>query len=73
MNSKNSNRHGRVAGVASILVMSGMLIHPSVAVANQLEGDSGPAAVCPQGGPDIDNVVADRKVASAQAYVDQRR
>jgi len=73
MNSKNSSRHGWAAGVASILVMGGLLSHPSVAVADQLEGDGGPAAVCPQGGPGIDDVVAQRKIAAAQEYVDRRR
>jgi hypothetical protein len=73
MNSKNSSRYGWAAGAASILVMGVMLIHPTDAVADQLEGDGGPAAVCPQGGPDIDDVVAERKIATAQDYVDRRR
>ena len=75
MNSNDSIRRAWAIGVASILAMGGVLILPSAAQADQLGGDSGPAAVCPDpgfdAGLDIDDIVAARKVEMAQAFVDR--
>ena len=71
MNSNDSSRWARAIGVASILVMGGVLNLPSAAQADQLGGEGGPSASRFYSGLDIDDIVADRKVAMAQALVDQ--
>jgi hypothetical protein len=75
MNSKEHSRQGWAIGVVSMLAMGGVLILASAAQADQLGGDGGPAAACPNPGFDaglnIDEIVAQRKVEMAQAYVDR--
>ena len=71
MNSKNVNKLRWAIGVASILVMGGVLNLPSAAQADQLGGEGGPSASRFYSGLDIDDIVADRKVEMAQAFVDR--
>ena len=71
MNSNNSSRRAWAIGVASILAMGGVLILPSPAQADQLGGDCGPSVRRVCSWPDIDDIVAQRKVAMAPAFVDR--
>ena len=72
MNSYDSSRRAWAIGVASILVMGGVLILPSAAQADQLgSGDCCPSAPRLYSGLDIVDIVTDRKVAIAQAFVDR--
>ena len=70
-NSNDSSKRAWAIGVASILVMGGLLILPSAAQADQLGGDGGPSASRLYSGLDIDDIVAQRKVAMAPALVDR--
>ena len=70
-NSNHSSRRAWAIGVASILAMGGMLILPSPAQADQLGGDCGSSVRRVCSWPDIDDIVAQRKVAMAQAFVDR--
>ena len=71
MNSKNVNKSRWAIGVASFLVSGGMLILPSAAQADQVDGGGGLPASHLYFGLDIDDIVADRKVEMAQAFVDR--
>lgn len=65
-------RQALAIGVASILVMGGMLLLPSAAQADQFGGDCCPSAPRLYAGLDIDDIVAQRKVEMAQALIDPR-